>query len=77
MWVSIFLVRTKGIIWYQNDLVVRIFFCFVSLPYLVSVGAVMQDANVSKRHQANMTPLVTLQALSNDVLLIAKLVILA
>ena len=32
----------------------------------------MQDANVTKRHQANMTSLVTLKALSNDDLLIEK-----
>ena len=32
----------------------------------------MQDINVMKRHQANMTSLVTLQALSNDDLLIEK-----
>ena len=35
----------------------------------------MQDINVMKRHQANMTSLVTLQALSNDDLLIEKQII--
>ena len=48
-------------------------FCFVSLPPPISVGGVMQDANVTQRHQANMMSLVTLQALSNDVLLIRKI----
>ena len=33
----------------------------------------MQDANVRQSHQANMTSLVTLQVLSNDVLLIEKI----
>ena len=39
----------------------------------ISVGGVMQDASVTLRHQANMTSLVNLQALSNDVLLIRKI----
>ena len=33
----------------------------------------MQNANVTKRHQANMTSLVTLQALSNDDLFTKKI----
>ena len=33
----------------------------------------MQDANVTQRHQANMTSLVTLQVLSNNVLLFEKI----
>ena len=33
----------------------------------------MQDANVTQRRQANMTSLMTLQALSNDDLLIEKI----
>ena len=37
------------------------------------MGGVKQNANVTWRHQANMTSLVTLQVLSNDVLLIEKL----
>ena len=56
----------------RNDLVPKLFgfaeiFCFVSLPHPVSVGGVMQDANVTQCHQVNMTSLVTLQAPSNDV----------
>ena len=58
----------------MNDLVPKLFcfveiVCFASLPHPVSVGGVMQDASLTKRHQAKMT----LPALSDDVLLIAKL----
>ena len=33
----------------------------------------MQDVNVTLHHQANMTSLVTLQIISNDILLIEKI----
>ena len=43
-------------------------FCFASPPHSVSVGGVMKYANV--RYQANIRLHVTLQALSNEDLLI-------
>ena len=61
--------RTKRIIFYQNHWALWI----LSLPPPISVGGVMQDANVTERPQANMTSLVTLQAPSNDILLIRKI----
>ena len=42
-------------------------FCFECLPHPVSVDGVMQVANVTERHQANMMLRVTLPALSKDV----------
>ena len=65
MWVCVFLCGTKLLSLAES-------FCFVSLPHPVPVSGVMKDANVTQRHRANMASPVTLQVLSNDVLLIEK-----
>ena len=48
VWVFIFLVTTKGILWYHNYWVLRKCFVLRSCHLLrISVGGVMQDANVT------------------------------
>ena len=42
-----------------------VYLCKMAATMVGSMGGVKQDANVTQRHQTNMTSLVTLQALSN------------
>ena len=59
VWVVIFLVRTRGTFWYQNNSDLLKFFDFEFLTPPVSVSETMHVTYATQRHQQIMTSLMT------------------